>query len=318
MKFWDYILDKSIVFSFDRTGFQRHAQKFPEVQQRSDISSLHALVTGANSRIGFATAHQLSKLGATVTIVGRNQQRTENAERRLHEMGCPKVRRFCCDLSDLTAVEALAEALPKIDVLIHNAGDMVHDLTFTAAGIETITATHVVGPWRLTELLIAQRKLDLNRDARVIFVSSGGMYTQPLLLERLNQFKDGYDGVKHYALTKRAQVSLAEAFTERYANTQLIAVAMHPGWVDTPALRRAMPTFWRLTQSILRTPDQGADTIVWLSTVESQYFNDKGHFFFDREAVDVYLSGRTRALSQSNDALWHSVATLFGQHQSQG
>ena len=175
---------------------------------------------------------------------------------------------------------------------------MVHDLTFTAAGIETITATHVVGPWRLTELLIAQRKLDLNRDARVIFVSSGGMYTQPLLLERLNQFKDGYDGVKHYALTKRAQVSLAEAFTERYANTQLIAVAMHPGWVDTPALRRAMPTFWRLTQSILRTPDQGADTIVWLSTVESQYFNDKDIFFLTaRRWMSICQGGQGRCHS---------------------
>ena len=317
MKFWDYLLDKSIVFSFDRTGFHRHAQKFPEVYQRADTSSLHAVVTGANSGIGFATAYQLSKLGVRVTIVGRNQQRTEDAEKRLHEMGCPNVRRLCCDLSVLNEIEALAEELSQVDILIHNAGDMVHELTFTAAGIEKITATHVVGPWRLTELLIAQHKLDLNRDARLIFVSSGGMYTQPLLVERLNQFHEAYDGVKHYALTKRAQVSLAEAFSQRYANTNLISVAMHPGWVDTPALRRAMPRFWRLTQSILRTADQGADTIVWLSTVESKYFDDKGHFFFDRKAVDIHLSQRTKALSQSNDELWESVALLCRQNQSQ-
>ena len=73
---------------------------------------------------------------------------------------------------------------------------------------------------------------------------------------------------------------------------------MHPGWVDTPAYG-AMPTFWRLTNSILRTPDQGADTVVWLSTVESQYFNDKGHFF-DRGRGCLFV--REGALSQSNDA----------------
>ena len=315
MKFWDYILDKSIVFSFDRTGYRRHAEAFPEVQMRADLSTLHAVVTGANSGIGFATALQLSKLGVTVTIIGRNEQRTEAAAKQLHELGCVKVRRLCCDLSILSQVEVLADALPQVDILVHNAGDMIHELTFTAAGIEKITATHVVGPWRLTELLVAQDKLDLSRDARVIFVSSGGMYSQPLLVERLNEFPDGYDGVKHYALTKRAQVSLAEAFAKRYPNTKLVSVAMHPGWVDTPALRRAMPTFWRLTQRILRTPDQGADTIVWLSTIESQYFEDKGHFFFDREAVAVHLSERTRTLSQSTDSLWQSVASMCSDPQ---
>ena len=144
--------------------------------------------------------------------------------------GAPRFADSAVTWFDLTAVEALAEG----------SQDRCFDSQCRGYGF-TISRSRLLVlkpllPLMLSALggslvLIAQRKLDLNRDARVIFCFiRGHMYTQPLLLERLNQFKDGYDGVKHYALTKRAQVSLAEAFTERYANTQLIAVAMHPGW----------------------------------------------------------------------------------------
>ena len=81
---------------------------------------------------------------------------------------------------------------------------------------------------------------------------------------------------------------------------------MHPGWVDTPALSRAMPTFKRITNAILRTPSQGADTIVWLALTALRNWSSESRFYFDRRPSPAHLNKRT---AQGGDAPTYYVHT---------
>ena len=311
MSIFGKLLDRSIVFSFDRTGYHRHAKQFEDSELRTLDSDTHIVVTGGNSGIGYATARRCGRSGARVTIVGRSQERTDAAAQRLRSDGCPAIESRICDISELSDVHRLAGELGTVDVLVHNAGDMVHELEHTQEGIERITATHVVGPYVLTRRLIDEGKLKGADGARVIFVASGGMYTQPLHVEALSNFPKKYDGVVHYALTKRAQVVLANLMDDHYAATGAIRfAAMHPGWVDTPALSRAMPFFKRVTQPILRTPDQGADTVAWLALCPIDCWSSDTRFYFDRQSAPIHVTARTRRDSDAPERL-HAYLLSF-------
>jgi dehydrogenase/reductase SDR family member 12 len=81
---------------------------------------------------------------------------------------------------------------------------------------------------------------------------------------------------------------------------------MHPGWVDTPGLVTAMPKFYSRTQSILRTLDQGADTIVWLAA-----FRPKEHgFWFDRHIVTEYKVPFTKHSEEEENLLWLTMQKI--------
>ena len=145
----------------------------------------------------------------------------------------------------------------------HNAGALVHERKLTSQSLELTFACHVVGPHLLTRLL--QDRLSASPDARLVWVTSGGMYTQRLKVDELVTGPDVFDGVVAYAQAKRAQVLLAHEWSARLARRGVSVSSMHPGWTDTGGVQRSLPTFHRMTQSFLRTPAQGADTIVWLA-----------------------------------------------------
>ena len=101
--------------------------------------------------------------------------------------------------------------------------------------------------------------------ATIVTMSSGGMYSQRFDLGALEARPDRYDGVVAYARAKRAQLVLADAWAARFAPAQVASYAMHPGWVDTPGLADGLPRFRALVRPLLRTPEEGADTAVWLA-----------------------------------------------------
>ena len=90
------------------------------------------------------------------------------------------------------------------------------------------------------------------------------MYTHKLRVDDLQSERREFDGPTVYARTKRAQVILTELWAEQLAGTGVVVHAMHPGWADTPGVRSSLPRFYKVTRPLLRTPAQGADTIVWL------------------------------------------------------
>jgi NAD(P)-dependent dehydrogenase (short-subunit alcohol dehydrogenase family) len=297
-------VDPLIVPSFDRTGFRIHSLGFRPEDLDVDLSGRRCLVSGANSGIGYETALALADLGAELVLLCRNLERGQEAAERIRQRtGNARVATELLDVSDLSSVRALAARLATatVDVLVHNAGALVDERVETPDGLELVFATHVVGPWLLTHLL--RENLERSADARVIWVSSGGMYTRRLNLEDPNWTRREYDGVVAYAETKRAQVILSELWAEALRPSGATVNAMHPGWADTPSVRVSLPRFHRVTRCILRTPAEGADTAVWLAA-SARAGRHTGRFFFDREERRTHLLPFTRESREDQRALW--------------
>ena len=147
---------------------------------------------------------------------------------------------------------------------MHNAGSLSRAYKATPAGVELTVATQVLGPYVLTATLAPL--LWKSSPATIVTVSSGGMYTQRFDLEHLEMGAVDYDGVVAYARCKRAEVILADAWARRFGAAGVVSYAMHPGWVNTPGLKAGLPRFEAFWRPLLRSPDQGADTVVWLAS----------------------------------------------------
>ncbi len=297
----DRLLDASVFFSFDRGGYTRHAEAFDPDALEVDLAGRVCLVTGANSGIGFEISASLAERGATVWMLCRDRGRGEAALRQVRKRaGSRRVHLGLLDVSDPDSLRDFASSLraPRVDVLVHNAGVLPAERTLSSDGHELTLATHVLGPWRLTRALLP--KLRASGDPRVIFVSSGGMYTQRLSLADVEWQRRRYDGVRAYAQTKRMQVVLARLLAEDLPFCTVSA--MHPGWADTPAVRSSLPRFWSAMRDRLRTPAQGADTVVWLAASNASR-GRSGRFWFDRAPRTPHLLPWTRESSADRAAL---------------
>ena len=297
----DRLLDASVLFSFDRGGYSRHAAAFEPDDLTVDLAGRVCLVTGANSGIGFETSASLAERGATVWMLCRDPGRGEAALRKLRKRtGSRRVHLGLLDVSEPGALRDFASnfTAPRVDVLVHNAGVLPAERISSSDGHELTLATHVLGPWRLTQALLP--KLRASEDPRVIFVSSGGMYTERLSLADVEWQRRRYDGVRAYAQTKRMQVALARLLAEDLPGGTVSA--MHPGWADTPAVRSSLPRFWSAMRERLRTPAEGADTVVWLAASDAAR-GRSGLFWFDRVPRSPHLLPWTRESSADRAAL---------------
>ena len=225
-------------------------------------------VTGATSGLGKVTAMALAHMGARVLIVARDVGKAEATREWIEaETGSADLAVFHADMSDLGSVRrAVADIRtnePALDVLINNAGSLLTERGTSADGFEMTFAAMVLGPFTLTRGLLPL--LRRSEDGRIITVTSGGMYTQALHLDDLQMEREPYRGGVAYARAKRAQMVLTRVWAMQEQRSGVVAHAMHPGWADTPGIEASMPRFRRLVGRFLRTPEQGADTIVWLA-----------------------------------------------------
>lgn len=275
--------------SFDRTGFRRHTRARPFGPER-DLLGRTALITGGTNGIGLAAARGLSDRGASALLWGRNQERGARAAQ--HTGGHFQ----SVDLGDLAAVSIAAHAVPDapLAALVLNAGAMPWKRTLTPQGHELVWASQVLGHALLLRIL--QSRAVVDSSTRVVWVSSGGMYTQHLDLTDLTR-EGSYQRHQVYAVAKRAQAELVRCLADTMPSLTL--TCMHPGWVDTDAVRHSMPWFRAITRPILRTPEQGADTVVWLCARSEA--PESGTFWFDRAQAPLHLSRRT-STSGATDA----------------
>lgn len=305
------LLDRSIVFSFDRTGYRRHAARFPAGELDTDQRGRLALVTGASSGIGIEIARGLLARGADVILACRDVEKAERVVSGLgHTEGRARVMRL--DVSDFASIRALAAPLAgeTLDILVHNAGALAARDERTPEGLERTVAAHLVGPFLLTHLLWPA--LRRSRDARVVHVSSGGMYAERLDVAALFDARAStFDGVRQYARAKRAQVVVAAELAARVREAGLpIAIsAMHPGWADTPGVRTSLPRFFALTRAILRTPAEGADTVLFLALADRARDAD-GRFYFDRAPQPLHLRRATEECAAERARLWARLLSL--------
>lgn len=302
MKDWiNQLLDLTIVFSFDRSGFTRHC---PDQLQKVDLSGRHGIVTGASSGIGLAVAKALLQQGMSCQLIGRDLQKLENSFKSNQSDYSTKCHRI--DMSDLKKVHAFAmnELKTPIDLLIHNAGDMPLSLTITKDGFEQMFASQVLAAFILTKTLADLGKL--RQGCRIIFVSSGGMYLQKLDLSDLLFEKCSYNKYTGYANAKRAQVILSELFSKKYP--QYLFSSMHPGWADTPGVRYSMPLFKKSLNKRLRSAEEGADTILWLATTHD-YPN--GKFWFDRKQAKTTILNLNKSSDEGDELLWKYCESIL-------
>jgi NAD(P)-dependent dehydrogenase (short-subunit alcohol dehydrogenase family) len=164
-----------------------------------------------------------------------------------------------------TEIEA---AHDRVDVLAHNAGALARSWTASAQGIETTVATQVLGPFLLTTLL-RDRLERAGPGARVLTMASGGMYAERLSVDDLEMGPDDFEGARAYARAKRAQVELTAEWARR-GPASVAFHALHPGWADTPGVVASLPRFHALTRPILRSPEEGADTLAWLAAAPAR------------------------------------------------
>lgn len=299
----DAALEATIVGSFGRLGHTARSRLFRWEQAFPTLDGARILVTGGSSGLGLAASRAMSGAGAEVTIVGRNEARLSAAADQIHaQTGRPRPRAIAADLSSLAAAARLAEqagADGDLDMVVHNAGALDRQRYVTDEGFERTYAVHVLAPHLLTQRLLPH----LAAGAGVLWVSSGGMYSQRLDVDRLEMPEADYDGVVAYARAKRAQVVLAEQWADRVPDVWF--GSMHPGWADTPGVQTSLPTFRTLTRPILRTPDQGADTIVWLSAVRP---DPRGAFWLDRRVRSVTRRPGTAVDPGQARLLWDRVS----------
>lgn len=297
--FLDSVLDKAIVPGYSSIGPAVRRRWWPADPDPQALVGRHVVVTGASSGLGRATALGLARLGATVHLVGRTAERlAESAAAIRRDLPDAVLLEEVCDVSDLDAMRAYAadlrERVPVLHAIVHDAGVMPPRRSVSAQGHELTLATHVIGPLLLTEEL--RPALAAADSPRVVIVSSGGMYSAPLdasIGDDVEYERGTYEGIRAYARTKRLQVTMAELLAGRYAGDGITVHSMHPGWADTPGVTESMPRFAKVVGPILRTADQGADTIVWLTASPSATATS-GRFWCDRSPRSTYyLPGRS-------------------------
>lgn len=305
----DTALDLSVVGGYTNVGYRIRSRGWSPLPR---MDGKVVLITGASSGLGQAAAGGFARLGATVWLAVRNRERGEAARARILEhLDQAQIHLEVCDLSQLASVRRFAERFsaeaPRLDVLVNNAGVLTQKRELSADGIELTLATNVVGPFLLTQLLVPV--LERSVPSRIVNVSSGGMYTQKLRVDDLQSEQGDFDGPAVYARTKRAEVVLSEMWAARLAGTGVTVHAMHPGWADTAGIQSSLPRFYRFTRPLLRSPDEGADTIVWLGAA-AEPADRSGGFWHDRRRRPTHLLPGTREAEAERRRLWAECLAL--------
>ncbi|MDR7253108.1 NAD(P)-dependent dehydrogenase (short-subunit alcohol dehydrogenase family) [Nocardioides sp. BE266] len=300
----DTVMDRSLVLGYTTIGLavRRALPGWPADPPADALRGRHVLVTGASSGLGTATVEGLAALGAVVHMLVRDEAKGAGVADRIRaSQPGAELRLWRCDVADLDDVRRLAEAFAaevgELHAVVHNAGVMPPTRTESPQGHELSMAVHLLGPVVMTEALRG-----VLSGGRVVLVSSGGMYGQPLRADDPGYEKGDYSPTTSYARSKRWQVEMAPLLAERWAADDITVATMHPGWADTPGVQESLPTFRKLTRPVLRDDAQGADTSVWLAAVEPA--PPTGRFWHDRVERPTSLLPKTRPDAATRDRAW--------------
>lgn len=242
------------------------------------------LITGATHGIGLESAAVLAGMGARVIILGRDAGRVENARAVVKTRSGASAASYLCDFSSLRAVNRLADEVlrdvPRLDVLINNAGSVYARRTLTEDGIEATFAVNHLAHFVLTQRLVP-RLID-SAPARIITVASGRHHKGTMDFDDLG-FARGYQILRAYGRSKLANVLFASEQARRLAGTRVTSNSVHPGrvatniWSGAPAWAKPLIRFG-LSRTFI-TVEDGAAPVIALATrpdlveVTGQYFD---------------------------------------------
>ncbi len=309
----DDLLEISVIGSFSRIGYDLRRRLFDwSMPSPGALAGRTVLLTGVTSGLGRTAADRLASLGAKLILAGRDDAKVRSVRDdivRTH--GDAGHAAVVVDMASLPsihdAIERILGTESRLDVVIDNAGAIFPSRQVTADGIEATLATMVVGPFTLIAGLLPL--LAATPGSRVVSVTSGGQYVERLHLDDLQSTAQAWDGTRAYARAKRAQVSLMREWSRRIPPSQIAFSAMHPGWADTPGLAASLPGFHRWMGPLLRSPEQGVDTMVWL-TSDPGATDLAGRLVLDRRARPFDRIPSTRVTPMDRRRLWDAVVDL--------
>jgi NAD(P)-dependent dehydrogenase (short-subunit alcohol dehydrogenase family) len=248
------------------------------------------LITGGSDGIGYVAARELARLGARVVIVGRSADKSAAAVRRIVEdTGNSSVEYLLADLSSQEEVRRLAERvkeeLPRLDVLLNNAGAIFLSNRRSVDGIEMTFALNHIGYFLLTNLLL--ERLRESAPARIINVSSSS-HGSPGRFRLADLPKPGSNrGYRAYARSKLCNILFTYELARRLAGTDITVNALHPGLVQTNIARNngllgRVVNFFIGARGV--DANKGAETLVHLAS-SPEVDGVTGKFFVDCRAV---------------------------------
>jgi NAD(P)-dependent dehydrogenase (short-subunit alcohol dehydrogenase family) len=274
------------------------------------------LITGATNGIGKEAARGLAKLGARVLIVGRNAQKcAETVAELQRSTGNQAIEALTADLSAMAEVRRLADEVkaryPRLEVLINNAGAYFSKRLTSADGYEMTFALNHLSYFYLTTLLLDLLKA--SAPARIVNVSSEAH--QFARLNLVNPHKPPvYSGFRIYGESKLANIVFTYELARRLEGTGVTANAMHPGFVRTGFGRNNAGLASKLfgfMQRFALTPEQGADTIIYLAS-SPEVEGVSGKYFVKRKAKP---SSRASYDQQTWEGLWTLSERLIAEKQ---
>ena len=268
--------------------------RFPPIKGHP-LTPRTIVITGASDGIGAAAARTLAKAGEQVVVVGRSAGKTRALAT---DIGADH---YLADFSDLAQVRGLAEKLkanyPRIDVLANNAGGMMGKRTLTVDGNELTFQVNHLAPFLLTNLLMDTLTAS---GAKVINTASAANFSGKLDLFDLNA-EHGYRTYRAYGTGKLANILFTSELHRRFHDQGISTAAFHPGVVRTNFAADSTSPFRHAYKTLLNrfmlSPDQGADTMLWLINgtpgtdwISGAYYAKRALAKANRQAYDAELA----------------------------
>lgn len=259
-----------------RSGFPAKSTG-AEVLSGVDLTGKTAIVTGGYSGIGLEVVRGLASRGAAVTVPVRSPDKAAEALAGVEG----EVTSAPMDLSDLASVRRFADgmldALPRLDLLINNAGIMACPEARVGPGWESQFGVNHMGHFALTQGLFPL--LQNTPGARVVALSSTAHKVSDMLWDDIQFERTEYDKWRAYGQAKTANALFANGLSRRLRDHGGLAFSVHPGGIFTP-LQRHLPQAemvalgWlnedgepsELARQGFKTPEQGASTTLWAAT----------------------------------------------------